>query len=384
MISSLQIRNFRLFDEFELPELGLVNLFVGKNNSGKSSVLEAVRIWAEQGIPSTLTTILNSHDENLRLDNPLAGYDDLVFSDSFRHFFPKRQFPSCEGKEIYIGDKNRQFFVEISHRLVVKQVEEVTDEDGDPIRRVRRIPLNWGESYPDYDSNDISQALHITTQNKAFWVELADPEARQRTFYSPPRRSTVPCVYVPTDFVSSNRLAAMWDGVALTAGQEYPLQALRIIEPKVSGLAFIRRNPEVSVRQDDRIGIVSIEGHASPIPLASMGDGMTRVLQLVLSLFAARGGVLLLDEFENGLHYSVHLQVWKLLLRLAKELNVQVFATTHSQDCVQAFSQASLEDTEAKGFLYRLARHLVSHQVVATLFSEEKLERFLDSSLEVR
>ena len=159
---------------------------------------------------------------------------------------------------------------------------------------------------------------------------------------------------------------------------------MRIIEPKVSGLAFIRRNPEVSVRQDDRIGIVSIEGHASPIPLASMGDGMTRVLQLVLSLFAARGGVLLLDEFENGLHYSVHLQVWKLLLRLAKELNVQVFATTHSQDCVQAFSQASLEDMETKGFLYRLARHLVSHLVVATLFSEEKLERFLDSSLEVR
>ena len=64
---------------------------------------------------------------------------------------------------------------------------------------------------------------------------------------------------------------------------------------------------------------------------------------IVLSLVNARGGVLLIDEFENGLHYSVQLDAWRMIFNLAQSLNVQVFATTHSWDAVESFQTAAAE-----------------------------------------
>ncbi len=68
---------------------------------------------------------------------------------------------------------------------------------------------------------------------------------------------------------------------------------------------------------------------------------------MTLALVNSSNGFLLIDEFENGLHYSVLHKVWKLIFRLAKDLNVQVFATTHSHDCVTAFQAASQNSDEA-------------------------------------
>lgn len=392
MLNSLRIRNFRLFDELEIPTIGRVNLVVGKNNSGKSSVLEALRIFASQGEPSTLLSILGSHDENLRFDNPLASGSREDVDTSYRHFFPRRNFPETDGAAIYIGDDSQQSFVQLEHRLFFETFEEVTDEDGDTLRRRKRSPIE--KNSPQLFENDITpeQALFITTKQRAFWLDLADsPIGMRRRFRIPASESReIPYVYVPTDFITGDQLATMWDRAALTEAENYLLSALRIIEQDISGLAFVRKEDVSSSFRDkgeSRVAIVKIEGHSSPIPLASMGDGMTRLLQLVLSIFSAKGGMLLLDEFENGLHYSVQRKAWDLVLHLAKELDVQVFATTHSNDCINAFSQASTEDNQVDGMLFRLGKSVQEDdqsRIVATVFNENKLERFTQSSLEVR
>jgi len=391
MLSSLRIKNFRLFDELEIPVIGRVNLIVGKNNSGKSSVLEALRIFASQGEPSTLFSILGSHDENLRFDNPLASNSREDVDTSYRHFFPGRNFPDRDGAAIYIGDSSQHSFVQLEHRLFFETFEEFTDEAGDTLRRRKRSPIE--KNSPQLFESDITpeQALFITTKQRSFWLDLADsPMGLRRRFrMSASDTREIPYVYVPTDFITGDQLATMWDRAALTEAENYLLRALRIIEQDISGLAFVRKEEVSSYRDKDesRVAIVKIEGHSSPIPLASMGDGMTRLLQLVLSIFSAKGGMLLLDEFENGLHYSVQRKAWDLVLHLAKELDVQIFATTHSNDCINAFSRAATEDHQTEGMLFRLGKSIAEGErdrIVATLFNEEKLERFTQSSLEVR
>lgn len=391
MLSSLQIRNFRLFDSLDISNLGRVNLIVGKNNSGKSSVLEALRIFASQGEPSTLFSILGSHDENLRFDNPLANSGREDVDTSYRHFFPGRTFPETDGAAIYIGDSSQQAFIQLEHRLFFEIFEEFTDEAGETLRRRKRSPIE--KNSPQLFENDVTpeQALFITTKQRSFWLDLADSSvaSRRRFRMALSDAREIPYVYVPTDFITGDQLATMWDRAALTEAENYLLQALRIIERDISGLAFVRKDEASSYRDRDqgRVAIVKIEGHSSPIPLASMGDGMTRLLQLVLSIFSAKGGMLLLDEFENGLHYSVQRKAWDLVLHLAKELDVQIFATTHSNDCIHAFSQASSADTQTDGMLFRLGKSIVEgeqNRVVANLFDEEKLERFTQSSLEIR
>src|SRR5260370_32304229 len=120
-----------------------------------------------------------------------------------------------------------------------------------------------------------------------------------------------------------------------------------------------------------RIPIVRIKGIDEPLPLRSLGDGMQRMLGIALALANAQDGMLLVDEIENGIHYSVQPELWQLIFQIAYRLNVQVFATTHSLDCIEAFQTAAQEDKQNEGLLIRL--EFSKGEVRATLFDEEEL-----------
>jgi AAA15 family ATPase/GTPase len=114
---------------------------------------------------------------------------------------------------------------------------------------------------------------------------------------------------------------------------------------------------------------------------------MLRILQLVLKVFSAKGGFLLIDEFENGLHYSVQEKVWALLFQLSKELNIQIFVTTHSWDCIESFSKIAIENKNIEGVLFRVGKSIRDSEkgrVIATVFDEEQLYSITQSDVEVR
>ena len=132
---------------------------------------------------------------------------------------------------------------------------------------------------------------------------------------------------------------------------------------------------------------MKLKDEDAPVPLNSMGDGISRVLQLFLKLFAARGGFLLIDEFENGLHYSVQEEVWRLIFDQAEKLDVQVFATTHSWDCIESFAKVAVEKKATEGVLFRIGRSVRTSdqgKVIATIFDEQKLLNITQSDIEVR
>lgn len=118
-----------------------------------------------------------------------------------------------------------------------------------------------------------------------------------------------------------------------------------------------------------------------------MGDGMLRVLQLILKAYPAKGGFLLIDELENGLHYSVQEKVWNLLFDLAEKFNIQVFAATHSWDCIESFAKVAVEKPEAEAVLFRLGRSVRTSdrgRVIATVFDGEQLASLTQADMEVR
>ena len=69
-----------------------------------------------------------------------------------------------------------------------------------------------------------------------------------------------------------------------------------------------------------------------------LGDGITRLLSFILSVFSNQGGVVLIDEIENGFHYTKQNLIWEILYDLAVDLNVQIIANTHSKEMVEAFN----------------------------------------------
>ena len=75
--------------------------------------------------------------------------------------------------------------------------------------------------------------------------------------------------------------------------------------------------------------------------MKSLGDGITRLFAAGLALANSRNGFLVVDEAENGIHYSVQRDFWRMVLLAAHQYNVQVVATTHSRDCVKGFARAA-------------------------------------------
>ncbi len=95
-----------------------------------------------------------------------------------------------------------------------------------------------------------------------------------------------------------------------------------------------------------------------------MGDGLTKLFHIALAVASAPRGILLVDEFENGLHWSVQEKLWIALARAARDFNLQVFCTTHSRDCIESFA-AAVKDTGPGGAsIYRLERR--GEDVLAT------------------
>ena len=105
-------------------------------------------------------------------------------------------------------------------------------------------------------------------------------------------------------------------------------EALRIMEPRLT-----------SVEENSAVGVPLIwgdVGHRELVPLHIIGEGMTRIARLILAISAAPDGIVLVDEFENGIHHSVLAKVWQAVSTAAIENNTQIVASTHSFECLEA------------------------------------------------
>jgi AAA15 family ATPase/GTPase len=383
MLDSLLIKNFRSLEHLDVPKLGRVNLMVGKNNCGKSTVLEALRIYAGNAQRPLLEAIAQEHDERYR-----ARESETLFEDSlmpFQDFFPGREFPPDE-KAIEIGSINAaDDRLRVSHELMEESMSEPEEMNGEMINRIRRryIPKSQANLFP----SELQQVILVRKGDRLFHPLKLINGARRPAAYE---TSIVPCSFIPTQFISMDVLGDEWDRIVFTEQEAAVKRALLVIEPSFENLTFVRAEgytpPHIRSRSS-RTAMVKLKGVDRPVPLNSMGDGMLRVLQLSLKLFAAKGGFLLIEEFENGLHYSVQEKVWDLLFEMAERHNIQIFATTHSWDCIESFTKVAVDRKQTDGVLFRLGRSVRTSdqgRVIATVFDEAALQNITQADVEVR
>lgn len=386
MLKSLEIRNFRSLENFQVTKLGRVNLIVGKNNSGKSSVLEALRIYAGNAQRGLLEMIAAEHDEKYRQkDTERAEADQPL---PFQDFFTGRMFPENDDAAIHIGSAMAiQDVLRIQHVFLVETEEAVTDLSGETSIRVRRRPVPKSEM-PDL-LGEINHALLINKGEKAFPPLILDAISPRFRPSPVDPASAVPCSHIPTQFVSLDELADEWDKIVFTEHEEIVRQAMRIIAPEFENLTFVRNEDGRPAYRANfqRSAKVKMSDAPRPVSLNSLGDGMLRVLQLALKIFPAKGGFLLIDEFENGLHYSVMEKVWALLFDMAERLDIQVFATTHSWDCIESFAKTAIARQDVEGVLFRVGKSVRDSdrgRVIATVFDEQALCNITQTDVEVR
>ena len=371
-ISTLNIDRFRALRQLRIDRLGRVNLITGRNNTGKSSILEALRILASDASFPVISNILQFREEDVgetdESTRPLDA-EGLFRLSSLFHGFPKF---SAEIEPIVIAASG------LSHplRLSIQAGWFSEDRNLDGSRRL--VP----QQKEFFDEGEAVPALVIEAggTRRVFPLDYM----RRFAYRARPIRTevtdkpTLPCIFVsPYGGERTATLGLLWDKIALSDQEKEVVEALRIIDPEISAVSMV--GGEGPGRH--RTAIVRANNLPRPVPLRSFGDGLNRLFGIVLSLVNAKDGLLLIDEFENGMHHTVQLDAWRAVFRLARRLGIQVFATSHSWDAIEAFQKAAEEDPE-EGVLVRLTHK--GDAVIPTVFQENELAIVTREHIEVR
>ena len=322
MYSSVRVSGYRGLDWFELDGLGRINLLVGTNNSGKTSILECIELLRSSGNAHALTTILGRRGEwGYSGDDERQDYLDVT------HLFANHEL---SGKFVIEGDcantPNRSSW---NNRMVVAvtdlrdnqlelEQEDSLEDDGQFALRV-----NWSDTAEEFK-------LRITSEGLLGW-----PLSRRLRFRGNSSRSVQ---FIRTNGMTVMDVVRLFDEIVLTEQEQHVTEALRIIDRSIERIASVGIERKPYLREGPGGVVLKLHGAPYRVPIGSAGDGMWRMLGLALALSNAKGGVLLVDEIDTGLHYSVMENMWRMVSERAIALDVQVFATTHSRDCYESLA----------------------------------------------
>lgn len=350
LLPSVEIQNFRAFRHLTVQHLARVNLIVGKNNVGKTSLLEALWLYAHRGAWSALWDVIEWRDEGKRPNSVVADANMIdAQARSFAQLFYGRRDLSTSPEAIRIGSPlNAEDTIAIGVAWQTNRRPKALAQD-EQSRVLSGLAVRRGG------------AVEVD-----YTFDLRSTRFRDST-------ETIAAHFVDANGLEKAEVARLWDAITLTDREDDVVRALQIVAP-----AALRVNV---LAEQDRTVIVRLRGSNHQVRLRSLGEGMNRMFGIVLALVNAAGGMLLIDEVENGLHYSVLSDTWRLIFEVAARLNIQVFATTHSKDCVEAFQRVARAHVE-EGQVIRLGRK--GEDVVATLFDEEELETAVEQNVEVR
>ena len=364
MITELDISNFRHIERLAVAPLGRVTLISGRNGAGKTALLEALWLFTGSNRPGLALAVDKFRGVSEMLDSN--------FSASVFRNFDARQ-------PIVISTKGTPNGARRSLKLEVDANELVTvrsDQSG-----ISGLTETTGGSpivgtYTDENGEEYtSRAWHVVQTLEAPLPvpgPLAAAGIREE-------QARIPDITWAKLMLSREReptesISASFGKLQLAGKERRVTDLLRHLEPSLTALTVISRGgaPVVHAYIGDNL----------PIPVNLVGEGFARMLELAVGVADANGGLLLVDEIENGLHYSTHQGIFSTLFDLAEEFDTQVIATTHSRECAMAACKA-LGDKGDGGFAYhRLDRR--DGKLSVAHYDAEKMDAAMDFGMEIR
>lgn len=367
-LENITIHKFRGLRDLELKDLGQINLLVGINNSGKTSVLEAlsiychpldIRVWLstarqrEQEYRISRTPSLDSlqwlfaHDFLLDREKLKTGTISISGSGSFSVKQMKATYEEIEG--MFVSEKRR--------RLVTgdDQLSESEDEqigESDDLLEVRkgldlRVELN-------------TEQLNLFGDEEANLIE--DYRLWEHEFLSRASGKREPSLLTSVVTPASHR-SDIGQFRLLSEARFHNFKAdvldlLRQMDHNISDIEILLSPESISSRfniyiQHERLGLA---------PVSTFGDGVRRLLHIALKLASVRGGIFLIDELESTIHTEALQNSFSWLVKWCKEMDVQLFATTHSLEAVDALLEVT--EYESDLVLYRLEPKEMQTRVV--------------------
>ncbi len=367
MLKKLDIQYFRGIKHLSLSNFQRMNFFLGKNNCGKSTLLEAIFLII--GI------------SNPELSVNINKFRNLIFTDNddFRYLFYQLDFNS----KLKISAEFKPFQKRVL-KLEPVYAPNLIDNGGELTRINDKIETNVSTS-TDFPSSDFA----IESMKSLFQVQTK-PDTKFRAFQSEilisekgfsakrPKnyKEDYSGFYINSNTIYTD-ISPRIENIIIKKRKELLLEPLRLIEPNIKDISLVGTT-----------GMIYIDcGYNNLVPLNILGDGFRRIFSILSKIIDSKSAIILLDEIENGLHYSSIKIFFESLIKITSNLSVQLFITTHSREALQILSNIlkskSFQHYQNEISGYTIRRH-PEEKIIAYPYDFEKLEYSIDSDIEIR
>lgn len=396
-INSIKLNNFRGFDKIEIQNFKKINIFVGKNGLGKTTILEAIYL-ALKPYANSLNTLYKTR-----------GFTENTFLQEILDSNSNKKNRNKSQKLIQTPKWN-----DILSLIKVGSTKNTTIEASsnfnfDLEREVLLKPYPFSQSKLKQDDSSFdflknskndneTNFLYIATQDEANKIKASiisgirkseilpnsadnsetqffDKEAsnHKKTLISYPDFK----IFYYTSIISNqyNHLRGPEGHFSLIKNTKYfqeILELLKKIDDRIENFSF---DSEGEIR-------CKLANQETEIGFAALGDGVKKIFSILCSISFCKNGVLILDEIENGLHHSIQKIFWDFVILAINNFNVQLFVATHSYEMLEAFEE-SLEERKFDFIsIYRISKDELGANILH--FNNKELDNFLDEKLEIR
>lgn len=350
MFKSIEIEHFRGIKHSKIDGLGQVNLFFGKNNCGKSSVLEAIFLIVGLSNPKLPINI-----------NLLRSYQRFEPSDMALDFYA----------------------LDTMHPISIKA-------SNDEVRELQISLLESTSSKVNLLGNDNNLAstdarnkyglvLKSLVDNKVIDSAIifshkdndSDSDYEQRLKLDSSYKEKLTCRYLAPRFDLYTSLSGLAD-IIKNKDEQFIIDAIRIVEPQIRDIVLSQNEIFVDIGLEKRI------------PINVMGDGVRMILSVLTTIYECRGGVVLIDEISNGFHYSVMKDLWRSIIYASQKNNVQVYATTHDIDSIKGLRDAVLGSESEKDVACFKLQRTADSELLPYYYAVDSIDYALEQDIEIR
>ena len=366
MFKNFVIERFRGLQHCELQDLRRVTLLTGKNNVGKTAVLEAMFVHCGNYNPNLLMVANALRGMTTMSVNNTQQYRGQPWKCYFFDYDESK--PIRLNAEMTLGQKGSE---QIGITLTaVSNSTELSQLSGQ-----FRLPLARAGAFgaPSVLKLELSRGVKGRSAAKHY---LMFDDKQAIVHPPPPQADHLGRLLLSTTRENPRELADHFAKLQMLGKVDVLVKALQPLEPRLLSLELVF-DGEPIIHGD--IGLAK----RRLIPLPMMGDGLNRVTQLLLAIAQCSGGFVFVDDIDTGLHYSVMKDVWLSIFQAAVDFDTQVIATTHSAECAEAASEAASSSERVDSFaLARLERTGTRLRTVG--YSSDELRQAFETNMEVR
>ena len=364
MYKSFRVKNFRCFKDLQINDLGRVNLIAGKNNTGKTALLEAMYIFTRPKSPNVLFDV-----QDVR---------GLVEPEGNRRDYWKQFFYEMDST-LPIGIETGETGTEAFAALTIGEL---------PVERTSSRIFEGYRSFLERELRISPDESHKITEEIDAILEFSmDASGHQLSPAYLPSNSDLPTrsfkqAELNSEFIPvqgrENRITTLKRISQLDKDGDAAMliDVLKSLDPRLS---------DVRLSMPDGVMDIWARVNGALLPLKAMGEGVNRLCHVLVTMLSSVD-YLFIDEIENGIHHSVQKDVWKAIGQVARDQDIQVFATTHSLEMIRAAYEAFSESGNLGEFRYHRLDRGAKGEIEAVTYNERGLDAVatFDFDFEVR